>query len=160
MMRLGAGLVTVVAAAAAVAGCGGDGGVSSVEVSVTDVVDGDTLDVRLPDGVERVRLPQVDTPERGECGFEVASAGLEQAASGVVVLVPTSDGPDRGPYGRLLRAVESDGADVGELLLEAGLARWSSEYADEDPGLAVVYEAAEESARAAGRGLWSLCGWR
>ncbi|NEE03775.1 thermonuclease family protein [Phytoactinopolyspora halotolerans] len=128
---------------------------------VVYVVDGDTFDVELADGtVERIRPPQVDTPERGECGFDEATRVTEELVLGEPVeLFRTSDGPDRDPYDRLLRAVEVDGDDVGAILVRSGAARWVPRYADEDPRLAAMYQAAEAQARNELIGFWSGCGW-
>lgn len=166
-----AGTVVVLALAA---GCGADRGEPSMVVTgaepapaptaqatVVHVVDGDTFDVELPDGTEeRIRPPQIDTPEVDECGYAESSAVLEELILGEVVeLVRTSDGPNRDSYGRLLRAVELDGDDIGQLLVRAGLARWVPRYADEDRRLAAMYEAAERQAREQGAGLWAACAW-
>jgi endonuclease YncB( thermonuclease family) len=115
---------------------------------VVHIVDGDTFDVEFPDGtVERIRPPQIDTPEIGECGFAEATAALDELISGREVwLIPTADGPDRDTYDRLLRAVEVDGQDIGEQLIRAGHARWVSRYAEEDSRLAALYAPAEVSA--------------
>jgi endonuclease YncB( thermonuclease family) len=150
-----------------VAGCSegetprSDPGIATSEATVVHVVDGDTFDVELAGGgEERVRPPQIDTPEMGECGHAEASSELAAWILGeTVILVPTADGPDRDPHGRLLRAVELDGTDVGELLVLAGLARWVPRYAHEDRALAARYEAAEAQARDAATGLWSTCDW-
>lgn len=128
---------------------------------VVHVVDGDTLDVEMPDGtIERVRPPQIDTPEAGECGYDAATTALEALIMGRKVwLVPTEHGPDRDEHSRLLRAVEIGGLDVGERLLEEGFARWVPHYADEDSRLAGIYEAAENAARTGSAGFWSECEW-
>lgn len=94
----------------------------SQTVSVTTVIDGDTIDTTAG----RVRLAGIDTPERGECNFGPASSYLKARiaeAGNTVVLVPAgADGTDR--YGRLIRYVDTrDGRDLGELMLTSGLAR-------------------------------------
>jgi endonuclease YncB( thermonuclease family) len=101
---------------------GGSGGSASAAASdgtVVAVVDGDTLDVA---GVGRVRLIGIDTPERGECGYAVATQALSAQALGrqVTLLAGAQDDTDR--YGRLLRYVIVDGVDVGLAQLEQGLA--------------------------------------
>ncbi|HSI91887.1 MAG TPA: thermonuclease family protein [Jiangellaceae bacterium] len=155
----------VAAVVAVVAGCSGAGtpqpDTATTEATVVHIVDGDTFDVTLPGGgEERIRPPQIDTPEIGECGHGEASSELAALILGeTVMLVPTADGPDRDAHGRLLRAVELNGTDVGELLVLAGLARWVPRYAQEDRELAARYEAAEAQARDAATGLWSTCDW-
>ena len=135
--------------------------VTEEEATVTFVIDGDTVDVVLvEDVVERIRLPQIDTPEVGECGYEESTAALEaQIAGQNVILVSTEAGPDRDTYGRLLRAVEISGNDVGQYLIRNGLAHWVRGYAHEDRRLAAMYEVAESNARDASAGLWSTCNW-
>lgn len=152
--------VAVVVSVLVIAGCGHDRG-DSDEARVTFVVDGDTFDVRFPDGrEERIRPPQVDAPEIDECGYERASVALAELILGETVeLVPTSDGPDRDAHGRLLRAVRLDGEDVGAEMVRSGLARWIARYAHEDRTLAGHYEAAERQAQRASAGLWAACDW-
>lgn len=87
---------------------------------VTEVVDGDTIDV---EGVGRIRLRGMDTPEVGECGFTPASRALtELVLNKQVDLVVPATGDTVDSYGRLLRYVEVNGRDAGLALIEAGLA--------------------------------------
>lgn len=115
------------------AGCTGPGGDRGAPAGppdggwqVTRVVDGDTIEVSRDGVVERVRLLGIDTPERGQCGYDAAAALVTDLVTGrEVTLVPGSS-DDRDRYDRLLRFVEVtvDGAvvDVGLRQLEAGLA--------------------------------------
>jgi micrococcal nuclease len=144
-----------------------------LDARVIDVVDGDTIDVRLPDGSEdTVRLLGVDTPEvhvdNNPAEFEgvpdtdagrtclraagdAASTALRSQLAGreVTLLIdPTSD--RRGGYDRLLAYVVSNGTTVNQELVAAGHARvYDTDFARRDE-----FEAAEREARAAGRGLW------
>lgn len=161
--RGGAAFLLSTVLALAVAGCAAaERQAADKAATVVHVVDGDTFDVEFADGtVERVRPPQIDTPEVDECGYEESSAALQELVLGEdVALFPTEHGPDQDPHGRLLRAAEVDGEDVGRLLVRAGLARWVPRYADEDPRLAASYETAEQRAREDGVGFWSSCGWK
>jgi len=98
---------------------------AAVSGVVVEVVDGDTIEVG---GVGRVRIIGIDTPERGECGFESATQRLaELVLDERVALVGGSvDALDR--YGRLLRYVDVGGVDAGLVLLEEGwaVARYDS----------------------------------
>jgi endonuclease YncB( thermonuclease family) len=88
-------------------------------------VDGDTVDV---DGVGRIRVIGIDTPERGACGYESATQAMSLLVLDKdVTLVPGStDDADR--YGRLLRYVDSGAVDAGLSLIEDGwaIARYDS----------------------------------
>ncbi len=86
-------------------------------VMTAEVVDGDTIN--MSDG-STVRLIGIDTPERGQCGFEESSAALFQLIVGQsITLVPGArDDVDR--YGRLLRYVEANGVDVDLKMIESG----------------------------------------
>lgn len=91
--------------------------------TVTQVVDGDTVDAQLTGGPRvSVRLIGIDAPEAGDCGADQATAYLEQLALGrAVTLVgdPTQDAVDR--FGRSLFYVDrDDGVDVGREVLRAG----------------------------------------
>ena len=61
--------------------------------TVTHIVDGDTLDVRLTSGkTERIRLIGIDTPERGDCYFSQATVRARQLAMSMTKMsvAPTS----------------------------------------------------------------------
>jgi micrococcal nuclease len=115
-----------------VAGPGGAGGATQPAPStagetgtVTNVVDGDTVDVA---GLGRIRVIGIDTPERGACGYESATQAMTVLVLGrEVTLVPgAADDADR--YGRLLRYVDVGSADAGLSLIEDGwaIARYDS----------------------------------
>ena len=78
-------------------------GVYSVEIDevsvATYIVDGDTFDVAMG---ERVRLADVDTPERGQVGYSEASFFLEQLIYGERVYLDVDDVYRYGPYGRFI----------------------------------------------------------
>lgn len=86
---------------------------------VVDVIDGDTIEV---DGVGRVRLVGVDTPEMGDCGYDAARDQLAALVLGESVELVPGGVDDRDRYDRLLRYVDVDGVDAGLLLIEEGLA--------------------------------------
>jgi hypothetical protein len=88
-------------------------------LSVTHVVDGDTLD--LSNG-ERVRLVGIDAPEAGTCGAAEATARLGALVANKTVAVQAGARDDRDGYGRLLRYVDTGNVDAGRVLIGEGLA--------------------------------------
>jgi micrococcal nuclease len=148
--------VVLLAALLGVGACGdgSDGG----DARVADVVDGDTLEVRLPgDAVERVRIIGVNAPESSECFADEATAALAALVDGEEVVL-VADRSDRDRYGRLLRYVEVDGVDVGERLVREGAA--VVRVSAPDTAREAVLRAAQDEARAGGTGLWApdACG--
>jgi micrococcal nuclease len=128
---------------------------------VLRVVDGDTIEVDLGGRTETVRYIGVDTPETKhptagvECfGPEAAERNRTLVEGRRVRLV--RDVSDRDPYGRLLRYVYlEDGTFVNEALVEEGYAE--AVAFPPDTRFAAKLDAAEDRARAAGRGLWGVC---
>lgn len=131
---------------------------------VAGVVDGDTVDVRIGGGTERVRLVGVDTPETVDREQPVECFG-EEASQHTKALLPEGtrvrverDDVARDRYGRLLAYLyrEADGLLVNLALVEGGFADAVS-YGDNE-ALSTVLSAAEAEARSTGAGLWSACG--
>ena len=85
---------------------------------VVDVVDGDTIE--LGNG-QTVRVVGIDTPERGECGYEKASDNLARLVLGKRVRLADSD-EDTDRYGRLLRYVDVGSVDAGLAQIKQGFA--------------------------------------
>ena len=80
--------------------------------NVVRVVDGDTLNVRLRGGSQvSVRMLGIDTPERGRCGADDATANLRRLApvGSTVHLVSDRTQAAKDRYGRLLRYVQRQG---------------------------------------------------
>jgi len=93
--------------------------------TVTNVVDGDTIDVRTTAGeTGRIRVIGIDTPERGECNFGPATYNMKTLVAGRAVVLSTAgsgkDTTDR--YGRWLRYVDVNGVDAGLAQITQGLA--------------------------------------
>ena len=120
---------------------------------VTRVIDGDTIDVVIDGQSHRLRYIGMDTPERGEVGYNIATTRNRQliGRDGIYLEKDISEA-DR--YGRLLRYVyRPDGRMVNEILVAEGWAEAVSyppdvKYADR-------FNAAELAARAAEWGLWA-----
>jgi endonuclease YncB( thermonuclease family) len=84
--------------------------------TVTEIVDGDTLDVNNV----RIRLSMVNTPEAGEEGYDEATDTTEsECPIGSEALVDEDDGQRGGSFGRLIGVVYFNGSSssLNELLL-------------------------------------------
>ena len=127
---------------------------------VAHVVDGDTIDIAIPDQdkpVTRIRLLGVDAPEvsrmdrRGEWLGAEATNYLRERLLGRYVDLKCERHNLIDRYGRLLAFVYLDGSLVNAELIEQGLAyaytRFSHGFADEFLHL-------ETQAREEKRGLW------
>ena len=95
---------------------------SGVETAiVTNIVDGDTIDVNLNGQIVRVRYIGMNTPESNEvCGSEATAANAALVAGRTVTMVRDVSETDR--YGRLLRYVYVDGVFVNGELVAGGWA--------------------------------------
>jgi endonuclease YncB( thermonuclease family) len=93
------------------------------QATVTKVVDGDTVWVKFSNGSEeKVRLVGIDTPEKGQCGFEAAKEQLEQLVLNQEVSLVVGTPDNRDIHKRLLRYIDIDGLDTGLELVKQGLA--------------------------------------
>jgi micrococcal nuclease len=120
--------------------------------TVVEVVDGDTLDVRLRDGrVEAVRIIGINTPESGECGSEEATDELAALVDGQTLAL-RRDTSDRDQYDRLLRYVLVGDVSVGEVLVAEG--RALSRPYPPDVAEQGALDAAQARAQEARVGLW------
>jgi micrococcal nuclease len=129
--------------------------------TVVNVVDGDTIDINIPDGkfnTTRIRLLGVDTPETkhpetGPMYFgQEASDFATELALGKEVTIYLEAARTRGYYGRLLAYVHlPDGSVLNEVLLREGVA-----YADLrfDHSFYHKYEQLQAAARSRKKGLW------
>jgi endonuclease YncB( thermonuclease family) len=117
---------------------------------VMDVIDGDTIDVRIEGKAETVRYYGIDTPERQEPCYEEAKERNKQLVGRHVLLL--ADARDRDSGGRLLRYVFTlDGLSVDAALVAEGFAlAWTEDGYYRDKLMAI-----EEEAERDGRGcLW------
>lgn len=136
----------------------------AVEAAVAEVVDGDTIRVRVGDQTESVRLIGIDTPETGagkhaqpECGSAEATAFLQGLLEPGDAVEIRTDAQRRDRYGRLLGYVyrSGDGLFVNLEIAAAGHAEAmaiepNTTWADE-------IDAATHRAQDEGLGLWGAC---
>ena len=131
---------------------------------VVRVIDGDTLDVDIPDGRydnTRIRLWGVDTPEAVHPDKPTqhfapeASALTRQLALDEQVtlqLEPTGRTRDNAEYNRLLAyVILPDGRMLNRVLIAQGYGYANPRY---DHQFAADFAGAQDDARAARRGLW------
>ena len=127
--------------------------------TVAGVVDGDTIDIDVPDGKynhTRIRLWGIDTPEtknpKTRAIGEEAADFTKKLALGKQVAVYLEDHRTRGKYGRLLAYVQlPDRRFLNEVLLNEGFA-----YADLrfKHSFFNKYKQLEASARSGKKGFW------
>ncbi|WP_328810593.1 thermonuclease family protein [Rhodococcus sp. NBC_00294] len=139
-----------------------DVGVSEA-VTVTYVVDGDTVDVVTSAGwTTRVRVIGIDTPETKrpetpvQCWGPEATDFARSLLGGRQVGMVTDPSQDEvDDYGRLLRyLVLPDGRNYSIVAAEAGTARSYVHDQSNPPTAAADINDAENRAQAAGVGLW------
>lgn len=138
-------------------------GTRGLTATVTHVVDGDTLDLRIDGSTERVRLLGIDTPETVKPDAPVDCFGPEASARTKVLLPPGTpvlvqrDREARDRYGRLLLYLwrQRDGLFVNDALVRDGFARTLS--IAPNTARRVALAASASAARSAGAGLWTAC---
>lgn len=142
----------------------GDDGWFAASPTVVEVIDGDTIDVRIGRSTRRVRLLGIDTPETKDprkpvqCfGHEASIHTAELLPKGTIVRLE-HDLEEHDVYGRTLAYVwrESDGTFVNLDLALGGFADVLS--IAPNTMHAGDLRAAVDDAHAAGRGLWGTCG--
>jgi micrococcal nuclease len=121
---------------------------------VTQVIDGDTIDVDMDGTTYRVRYIGMDTPEQGAPFFQEATGANAELVDGKEVVL-VKDVSETDQYGRLLRYVYlPDGTCVNSELVRLGFAQ----IATYPPDVAHEAEflALQQEARDTGLGLWGL----
>lgn len=94
---------------------------------VTNVVDGDTLDLN---NSARVRFSGINTPETGECYYKEAKEKLKELTLNKEVFLETDITKDD-KYGRALRYVYVDDNLINGILIEQGYAKVYDKYKDD-----------------------------
>ena len=118
---------------------------TAITGTISRVIDGDTI---LVNGDTTIRLALVDTPERGQPGYEAASTFTRtQCPSGTTIIYDADDGQRGGSYGRLIALVWCAGightasnaaVTLNEMLLIRGYAEidkrfcGASEFGDDE----------------------------
>jgi micrococcal nuclease len=150
-----------------IGGCTGiDQGSDAGTATVTNVVDGDTIDVRISGRDERVRLIGIDTPETNKPNTPIECYGPEASAFTTSLLPVGStvrierDIVGRDDYGRLLGYVHlptdhSAGTFINMEIIRMGYA--TPLTIEPNSTFANDFAEAARDAEAAGLGLWTAC---
>lgn len=166
---LAIGLLALLAAAAGIglrsmSGGEGAGEAASPGRAIVDqVIDGDTIDVRLGDTRHRVRLLGIDAPESVAPTVPVQCFGHEASEALRLLLPPGTtvelhrDVESHDHYGRLLAYVHrsDDQLFVNRWLLDEGYADAVSYQPNTT--FRSTFSAAARAAERSGRGLWGRC---
>jgi len=113
---------------------------------VIAILDGDTVDILVNSRPVRIRLAQIDAPEKKQAFGTRSRQALSDMVFRHVVTVAES-GPDR--YGRTVGTVFVAGTNVNAAMVNQGMA-WAYRQYVTDRSIIQL----EEQARAARRGLW------
>ncbi|MDO8466297.1 MAG: thermonuclease family protein [Gallionella sp.] len=115
---------------------------------VIAVLDGDTVMVQRKSGLVKIRLNEIDAPEKSQAFGETSRRSLSEMVLGKQVKV-SSQAVDK--YGRMVAHLGLDGLDVNTEQIRRGMA-W--EYSHFHGNKALV--ALQEEAKPVPRGLWAL----
>ena len=114
---------------------------------VIAVLDGDTVLIKRESGLIKIRLAEIDAPEKAQTFGETSRRSLSGMALGKQVKV-ASQVFDQ--YGRMVAHLSVDGLDLNAEQIRRGMA-W--EYSNFHSNRALI--ALQEEARQAPRGLWA-----
>ena len=115
--------------------------------NVINVVDGDTLDVQVGPGKHRIRLAEIDAPERNQPWGDEAKRGLASKVLEHEVRVVVTD-TDR--YGRRVGKIFLGQTDINRSMVSEGHAWVYRQYLQDERLIEI-----ETTAREAGIGLWN-----
>jgi micrococcal nuclease len=138
-------------------GCATSGHVPETQITVTRVIDGDTIEVDIGGTIYRVRYIGIDTPELDDerpefCALAQEATRLNrQLVEGETVRLE-KDISETDKYGRLLRYVYVGDTFVNAELVRQGLA-WAKAY-EPDTEYQDILDEAEAEAKRDKIGIW------
>ena len=115
---------------------------------VVKVIDGDSINILIGKQQIKIRLGEIDTPERGQPYWRVSRKALEQLVAGKTITVKQTD-IDR--YKRVVAHVYINDLWVNEQMVKNGYAWVYRKYAKSES----IY-VAEDYAKANKLGIWGL----
>ena len=122
---------------------------SAFYAKVVRVIDGDTLEIQQKMAIQRVRIWGVDTPEWDQPYGEQSSRFTRSRLLGKEVQVIPKDVDT---YGRLVAMITMDDINIGEALIQSGLA-WVHIYYCNQP-ICDDWKRLQKRAASEHRGLW------
>lgn len=115
---------------------------------VVVVLDGDTVMVQRKGGLVKIRLAEIDAPEKAQIFGETSKHSLSDMVLGKQVKV-SSQAVDK--YGRMVAHLALDGLDVNAEQIRRGMA-WEYSHFHGNKELVAL----QEEAKQVPRGLWAL----
>lgn len=122
--------------------------ITQFEGRVIKVIDGDSITILVGKEQIKIRLGEIDTPERGQPYWKVSKKALETLVAGKTIIAVQTD-IDR--YKRVVAQVFINGLWVNEQMVKNGHAWVYYKYARSKP----IYTA-EEYAKNNKLGIWNL----
>lgn len=119
-----------------------------IQGEVVGITDGDTLTILMDRKQYKIRLAEIDTPERGQPYASRAQQALSELAFGKVIIADVQD-VDR--YGRYVARLYVDDLDINAELVKRGAAWVYRDYSTDDS----FYDH-ENTARDNNLGLWGM----
>ena len=114
---------------------------------VIEVLDGDTVLIKRPSGLLKIRLAEIDAPEKAQIFGDTSKRSLSDMVMGkqVKIISQTMD-----QYGRMVAHLNVDGLDVNAEQIRRGMA-W--EYSNFHSNKTLI--ALQNEAKQVPRGLWA-----
>jgi len=126
------------------------GNVIEEKGNVTRVIDGDTIEVDILGSKVKVRLLDINTPEKKQPYHDEAMNFLKSKVEGKQVLLERGK-ENKDKYGRMLRYAFFNKDFINEKILEEGLANF---YSYQETRYTSKLKKAEQSAREEKKGIW------
>lgn len=120
------------------------------KANVTRVIDGDTIEVDIQGAKEKIRLLDINTPEKKQPYHDEAMNFLKSKVEGKQVLLERGK-ENKDKYGRMLRYVFYNDELINARILQEGLANF---YSYQETRYTSKLKNAEQSAREEKIGIW------
>lgn len=118
--------------------------------NVTKVIDGDTIEVNQEGTAYKVRLLDINTPEKKQPYYQDAVNFLKAKIEGREVILEKGE-ENKDKYNRILRYVFLEKEFINEIILKEGLANF---YSYQNTQYTSKLKKAEKSAREEKKGIW------